>query len=364
MNSETGKRGFQNPLIICVFTAICAIAASFAVALGAVLFSCLFISLSAALFAVLICTRAKPIYLAVCPLSFAAGCVITVALGGGIALDILLLSFIAAGGALALCVMKKSERTSTVVAVAACFIACVVLSLLYVYLSGGNKFTPQAIKEYVLAKLDGVSSFYQELFRTYLLEPLKETDYYSSLIASGRFDESDFISLIGSAVYSLAALSIGIIIAAAQILGYICTCWFKVFVKKLGCELVLPSPRWEVYPTKITAIFYIVAYSVNALSFFFASDSGAMAFIGIAAQNIVIAVTPVMVYLGVSFMFGKRRGKIRIRGGAIAIFIIAFLLSPTLAISLIGFIGAIGLINLRRLEDADKNDEDNQNKSF
>lgn len=363
MNSD--KKGFQRPLRICIFTAICALAASLAIALGAILFSCLFLSLAAALFAVLIGMRAKPVYFAVCPLSFAAGCAVIAAFGGGIALDILLLSFVAAGGVLAACVMKKSSRTSTVVAVAACFIAAILLSLLYIYISGGNTFTPSAIKEYIHVKLDAVSAFYENFFRTYLLEPLRETDYYSSLISSGKLDESDIISLIGTGVYAIAQLSIGVVIAAVQILGYVCTCWFKLFMTKLGCELVLPSPRWEVYPTKITAIVYIVAYLFNTLALFFPSGTGIMALVGIAARNIVIGITPVMVYLGVSFIFGKRRPKrARPRGGAIVLFVVILLLSPSFAISLIGFIGAFGLINLRRLEAADKEDEDNQSKNF
>lgn len=347
------------PIKICIFALLSVLGAACAISFGLVLIFSTLISLAAAFFAVLAITRVNKGYFAVVPVSFALGCVIIKLLGGGAELDILMLSFIVAGGALALCVVKRSSRTSTIVVLSICFVVVLLAAFLYVYLSGGNKFAPSAIKEYILARLDGIAASFRDIAKTYILDPMKGTPYYDSLINSGEISEADILDLISGSVYSAALLSIGVVIAFVQVLGYVCTCWLRLFVKKQRCDVVLPSPRWEIMPTKITAFIYLIAYFANTVSFFFASSSSFMSILQIVALNIVIALTPVTAYLGISFIFGKnRRRRARIGVGMIVIFVLLLLFSPPLAVSLVSMIGTFGLINLYRAAEAEKNDRD------
>lgn len=340
-------------------------AAGKAVTLGisalAIVISFVLTAFSAGIFATFISMRVKAAYFLFCPAAFALGAVIISLLGGGLEKQMLLLSFIVAGAIGAVCINAKSSRTGTVIGIAFGAAICLLAAFIYAFVTAGNEFSIEAIKNFFTEKVkttqEQAENFVKEVFVPYL----RTINSYST--SNAAISETDLIEFASELVYTAAVLSPGIILMLLQIFGFITTCVFKYTVEKFCCDVVLPSPRWELYPTAITAWVYIVTYAIYAFSSLVSSFSGGGSnVVTIIAINIIITVFPVMIALGGAALFGKRKTmRFRINGGFIILLVLGAFIMPTMILAVISFVGAWSVIGRRKVEAAEEKKENDKN---
>ncbi|MBQ9510656.1 MAG: hypothetical protein IJR55_03060 [Clostridia bacterium] len=320
-------------------------------------------AISTGIFATFIVVRVRAIYFMFCPVAFAVGAVIISLFGGGIEKQLVLLSFIVAGAIGALCINGKSTRTGTVIGIAAGAALCLVAAFIYAYVSAGNEFSVDAIKTFFTDKVKSAQEQAENFVKEVFLPYLRTINSYST--SKTAISETDFIEFASDLIYTAAVLLPGIILMLLQIFGFVATCVFKYFVERLGCDVVLPSPRWELYPTSVTAWVYIVAYGIYAVSSLISSFSnGGSGIVTVIALNVILTVFPVMIWLGGSALFGKRRRvRFRIGGGFIILIILGVFIMPTMIVAVISFIGAWSVIGRRRADAAEEKKENDDNDS-
>ena len=322
--------------------------------------SAVLIALAAGIFATFIVTRANAVYFIFCPIAFAVGAVVISLLGGGLDKQILLISFIVTGAVAAISVNQKGSRTGTAAGIAAGAALCLIGALIYSYVSKGNEFSVNAIKDFLSAEEKAVEEQAKNFVTEYFLPYFRTLGEYSAV--KSPIDENVFTEFATNLVYTVSVLLPGITLMLLQIFGFITTCFFKHTVERLGYDVVLPSPRWELYPTSVTAWIYIAAYGIYAFSSLIASIAGAGGLIMIIALNVILTVFPVMFWLGGAALFGKRRKvRFRIGGGFILLILIGVLFIPAMVVSVISFIGAWMVIGQRRAEAAEEKKNDDEN---
>lgn len=346
--ANTPKKVRRSPALVCGLMALSVLAAALTLASGFMVIGAALITFGAALFSLLVLMRAPAAYIAVCPVSVALGCVVAALAGGGIPTYIMLVAFVALGGVLALCVSKKYAKTATVVALAACFGAAVIAVLIYLYLSGRNEFSPDAIKAYIDAKTDELLALSENITREELIPML------------GKFsvDADALVALVRAAVLSTVYMTPGLFIAAMQILGYLCCSWFLLFVKIESCDVIMPAPVWELYPTTVTAVIYIISYVV----YLFASLGSSVSVAEIIALNVSVTVAPPMLAVGMVMIFSGGRRRRRVNMLPVGILALLFIIQPVMAAVLLSMLGAFSVIARRRLEaKLSKNDDEKNN---
>ena len=119
MNEGGAGRRVASPVVPGTIMLLSAVLSAFGTAKGNVLMGLLLMMASAAMLALLICMRASLICCILCPVAVVTGSVIITVMGGGLDSVIVFCAFVAVGGVLALCTVKKSDRTGTVIAMSA-----------------------------------------------------------------------------------------------------------------------------------------------------------------------------------------------------------------------------------------------------
>lgn len=353
MNGDNRENKIKkaSPAAIALALLASSLACAVALVFGYYIIGTVLLTLSAGLMALLVSVRAPAVCFVVCPLSVAAAAVLSQLSGGDFTVVIIFLSFIWAGGILALCVSKDSTRTGTTVFIAAVLALFILTALIVIYLSEGNAFTPQAIREYVTAKVTAYKESFAAVINENFIEPLKSTEYYKSAVESGAIDD-DVISAYGAALAETSVLlSPGIIIMLLQAAAYLCTCWYTLSARLSHCEVVLPSPKWALYPTTVTVTVYFIAYMVYTVTYFLSMFSETGSTVGVVALNLILVTIPSMFAIGCRALFRRRSTRFARGGGAVTLVIILLIIfSPLLAVSLISFIGAFGVLAKRRAE--------------
>lgn len=305
----------------------------------------LLMTVASAALALLICMRAVVMCCVLCPISVALGSVIITVMGGGLESVILFCSFIAIGGVLALCVSKASDRTGTVVAMSFALAVMLIGALLAEYFAGGGEFSAEGLKTFIEGKTDALRSVIAEAYKNYM-------DAVANASAGVKIDAADLNAAAESTATAFIAILPGTLIASLQIICYIVTCWFTFFARKMRCEVILPSPRWELYPTMVTVIIFAVSSVVFAGAYVVALISSSGSVVGTVAYNLNLITMPAFFAIGFSAVFGKKAaGR---RGMAAFIFVVFAIVALQLAFMTIAIIGAIGVFVRRKAESADK----------
>ena len=337
MNNGMKEGGAGNrivsPAVPGIILVLSAALSALGLAKGSTLIGLLFMMASAAMLALLICMRAAVVCCVACPISVAAGSVIITIAGGGVDSVIAFCAFVAVGGMLALCVTKKSDRTGTVVAMSAALALMILIAF-----AAEEKIAVirTLIGDMVNAYADALKSMGQTIEDTYVKE-----------LKDGL--ANTFIVLLP-----------GFIIAILQVFCYFVTCIFKFSARKAHCEVILPSPRWELYPTMVTVIIYAVASLVLGISYLIAMFSSSGSVVQIVAYNLVLITSPVFAAIGVGVTMGKRSPAAPGRKGmSIFIFALFLIFATQIAYTMISIIGAIAVFVRRKAESAPKNDDEN-----
>lgn len=355
MNNGMKEGGEGNrivsPAVPGIILVLSAALSALGLAKGSALIGLLFMMASAAMLALLICMRAAVVCCVACPISVAAGSVIITIAGGGVDSVIAFCAFVAVGGMLALCVTKKSDRTGTVVAMSAALALMILIAFAAEYFSGCRAFSAEGIKAFVEEKIAVIRTLIGDMVNAYA----------DALKSMGQTIEDTYVKeLKDGLANTFIVLLPGFIIAILQVFCYFVTCIFKFSARKAHCEVILPSPRWELYPTMVTVIIYAVASLVLGISYLIAMFSSSGSVVQIVAYNLVLITSPVFAAIGVGVTMGKRSPAAPGRKGmSIFIFALFLIFATQIAYTMISIIGAIAVFVRRKAESAPKNDDEN-----
>ena len=249
---------------------------------------------------------------------------------GGVYPFALCLCAIPAG--IVLCLMIKKKQTKISVSLALLFIYAALFAgtFLLIYALAGFELSVSAIVKYF-------SDIVDEIFAIGManLAPTIE-----QLAKSAGVTTAEYEMVLSQTFDYIKVLLPAYFIAFVAVLAYISACAFKLFVKLVGCEIVLPDPKWETLPSSICAWVYIVSYTI----YIFTSFASKIGVFGIAANSIVAIFTPVMLLMGLKWILTKKN-----RGFVIAIFVGAMLFVGPLALNLLCFFGAHETLRRREI---------------
>lgn len=351
-NSGTGNR-IVSPTVPGILLLLFAVAAALCFVYGLWLFGIILMTTASAMLAIIICMKASVVSCIVCPLSAVLGSCLLTIFGKGVESVIAFCTFIAVGGVLAVCIINKSSRTGTVVAMSATAGFMLLASVAVLYFRAGGELSADGIIAFLDSKADAV--------RAPLIEQAE--DLSERLAALGyKVDTEGVREYINSLVSSVISLLPGLIIAALEIICWITTCFAKLFARKTHCEVILPSPRWELYPSMVTVIIYAVSCAIFAICYLVALFSSSGSTVGIVVYNLILVTAPVFIAIGFSSAFGARNPRMRGRRGMSAfIFVMLVLFAPQFALTLLAVIGAVGVFVRRKAESA-SNDDDSSDR--
>ncbi|MBQ7308914.1 MAG: hypothetical protein IJW87_01935 [Clostridia bacterium] len=265
---------------------------------------------------------------------------------------------------LASAVRKKSEKTSAVLGVCLTItIGYAIVSLIW-YASEGNSLVPSEM----LSKLNG----YFDSFKVPLAESVRASidslpeemlAYYAKYEITKEMLLEVSLEAMEASVDMAQMLLPGTIIFLAQVMAYFGVVSFEKTVRASRCDVLLPSVRWFLYPSRLSCTVYLVITSIYAITLFFAQAST----FTILVTNCWIALMPVMLACGFRSLCLRLKHP-RLRKTTIVIlilFVIGAFFLPDTALSfgvfLLTFMGAQDVSFSRAAEQSKKQFED-QNK--
>ena len=351
MNEGGAGRRVASPVVPGTIMLLSAVLSAFGTAKGNVLMGVLLMMASAAMLALLICMRASLICCILCPVAVVTGSVIITVMGGGLDSVIVFCAFVAVGGVLALCTVKKSDRTGTVIAMSASFALMLLIALIAEYFMSGGVFSAEGVKAFAEGKINVIRTAISDMVNAYA-ETLKGMGQ--------TVDKSDVKELAKTLADSFIMLMPGLMIAFLQIFCYFVTCIFTFSARKARCEVIIPSPRWELYPTMVTVIIYAVSIVLFGITYIFASASSSGSVVNIVAYNLVLITSPVFAATGVGMLAEKKSPMVYGRRGMfIFMFVILLVFAPQITYTMVSIFGAVAVFIKRRAESLPKNDDDN-----
>ena len=342
MNEGGAGRRVASPVVPGTIMLLSAVLSAFGTAKGNVLMGLLLMMASAAMLALLICMRASLICCILCPVAVVTGSVIITVMGGGLDSVIVFCAFVAVGGVLALCTVKKSDRTGTVIAMSASFALMLLIALIAEYFMSGGVFSAEGVKAFAEGKINVIRTAISDMVNAYA-ETLKGMGQ--------TVDKSDVKELAKTLADSFIMLMPGLMIAFLQIFCYFVTCIFTFSARKARCE---------VYPTMVTVIIYAVSIVLFGITYIFASASSSGSVVNIVAYNLVLITSPVFAATGVGMLAEKKSPMVYGRRGMfIFMFVILLVFASQITYTMVSIFGAVAVFIKRRSESLPKNDDDN-----
>lgn len=229
-----------------------------------------------------------------------------------------------AGIMLASMIKKKQTKISVSLALTILYIVFFALVFLAVYLLGGNEFSVSAIFGYFSDKIDAVKDA--------VLAEESVRELVEMYAQSYEMTAEEYVEVY---MTSLKLFVPAAFITFLAILSYITACFFKLFTKISGCEIILPDPKWETLPSLFCAWTYAISYTVYIGSYVVAMlSSGSTGVLYIASYSLVMIFSPVMLLMGAKWI--ARQPK---RGVIIAVFVFGFLFMGSIAVNILAFFG-------------------------
>lgn len=242
-----------------------------------------------------------------------------------------------AGIILAVLIKKKQSKMNAVVALNILYIILFSLLFIVFYLLAGNKFSFSAIINYFSESVDSLNA----AFRNEFSEAIEKLAVRSGVSSSAIYAETD--SYFATIKYTLPA----IFTVFFGIVAYITASIFKLGTRISKCELLLPDPKWEVLPSFISAIVYLVAYLIYSVAALF---SGSVGVTEVVCNNIIMILYPLMVLMGLKWLFSRRRS-----GAITAIFVVAIIFFSSFALPILSFIGVWNVFRRNEFNKSKKN---------
>lgn len=286
-------------------------------------------------------------------LFFASGKSLTLALFGAILVLGALLLSVAVG--------KKSAKTSAVLTVGATVSLGYILVAALMYAAQGGSLAVSDLFDKLNAAFDSVKAVMADLIRESINALPEEMPAYYAKYEITREMLLETSLLMMESVLDMAQLLLpGCFLFLVQFMAYIGVASFEKTARLFRCDVILPEPRWRLYPTQISCIVYILITSAYLLSSFFASVST----FSILMMNFWIALMPVMIACGFNGLIMRLRHP-RFRKSMIFILILfaagcLFMTSTALPLGvfMLTFMGAQDVSLARTAEAAERRNRD------
>lgn len=244
-----------------------------------------------------------------------------------------------AGVLTAVMLKKKSSKISLVVALELAFAILFGATFLAGYAADGNELSVAAVVAYF-------GNIVDTLKETVLKNLGEDEEVILTLMKLFETeDKAVFEAMFGAMFDEFKLLLPALLISVMGVIAYLTAFFFKLGTRLANCELLLPDPRWETLPSRISAVLYSLAYvgyTMISMLGLFSSLSGGLYLVFIVCNSIVIILSPLMLLMGAKWLFSLRN-----RGMITALFVIGLLFMPSLAIMILAFFG-VREIFLRR----------------
>ena len=237
-------------------------------------------------------------------------------------------------------VKKKSEKISVTVSLDVLYTVLFTALFLAVYLLAGNEFSVAAITKY----FGDIVNVLKDSF-VHNIEADEET-MVTFMEFLGAKTREDFIAAMDAVFNTFQLILPALIIATMGVIAYLTATVFKLGTALARCELVLPDPKWQTVPTKMSAFIYAASYILYSVVSLFSSDMNVFLLV---CYSIVIVLTPLMLLMGIKWI-----GRLRKKGVFIVLFVFGALFMGSLAFMVLSFFGV--LETLRRRSERNKNE--------
>jgi hypothetical protein len=286
-------------------------------------------------------------------LFFASGKSVTIALFGAILVLGALLLSVAVG--------KKSAKTSAVLTVGVTVSLCYILVSLLMYAAQGNSLAISDLFDKLNGAFDSIKVLMADLIRDSVNALSEEMmAYYAKYEITREMLLETSLMTMESFLDMAQLLLPGCFLFLVQFMAYIGVSAFEKTARIFRCDVILPEPRWRLYPTQISCIIYILVTSAYLLSGLFASASTFL----ILMMNFWIALMPVMIACGFNGLIMRLKHP-RFRKSMIFILVLfaagCLFMTETalsLGIFMLTFMGAQDVSLARTAEAAERKNRD------
>ncbi len=330
----------QKPLILMIFMCLVALLAALVIWGGGILFAVIALLAMSGVFAVMYLTARSPLL----PLLGASLSVMLLQIIGGFAASLSGLILLIAALAISYQVRKSAPKTSVMIIVSLVIgIGSVLVAAIFYAMEGGSLAPSDLLDEYH-AFFKEVKVAFAAQVRT-MIEAMDDSTlalYAQMGITEAALLES-YLGTMEDAVDLVQLLMPGALVFVLQLFAYAVIAVFRLVAKVCGMEALMPTLHWNLMPTQISCIFYLVAAALYMIGLFFVSETSAFMVI---MANLWLVLLPVMLLCGFRVLF-KRLGHPMYRAGTgmtIALFVMGLFFVPSIAIQLalfmLSFLGA------------------------
>ena len=164
-----------------------------------------------------------------------------------------------------------------------------------------------------------------------------------------------YLDSVEAALDIVQLLLPGILICVFQLLAYVEISAFRISARMARVDALLPAPKWNLIPTQVSCVVYIVISILYVLVSFFASMESLFI---IVLLNLWISLLPTMLFCGLRvFFFRLKHPMYRMKTGLIlAVFVFGLFLMPSmvllLALFMLSFLGAQTISTMHAMESA------------
>lgn len=241
---------------------------------------------------------------------------------GGILPGIMCVFAVPAGILISVMIKKRSTKMSLVASLDVLYILLFAGSFLLVYLLDGYEFSVNAI----ISHYSEVMEYIEEA----MLESM-EGEVMTELAHSLRLTEQELLELINAFMDEMKLTMPAIIISSIGVVAYVTAAFFKLGTVICGCELLLPDPRWETLPSKISAWCFAISYIAYSFSTMFLQS---LSVISLVSYSIVIIFSPIMMLMGIKWI-----SSLRSKGLVVTLFVFGSMFMLPLAVVILAFFG-------------------------
>ncbi|MBE6665494.1 MAG: hypothetical protein E7603_04615 [Ruminococcaceae bacterium] len=196
---------------------------------------------------------------------------------------------------LAYAVRKKSAKTSAVLVVSITVTVGYLIVMAVFYAAEGGSLALEDLFEKLNGLGDSVKIYLADVI-TQSVDAISEEilAYYAKHdITKEMLLEASLLAMEDSVDWMKLLLP-GYFVFLVQVMGYFGVIAFEKTVRIARCEAVLPEIHWQLYPTQVSCVIYIVITTVYIITSVFFSNSSFAVFI----TNFWLALMPVMIGCG------------------------------------------------------------------
>ncbi|MBP3918859.1 MAG: DUF2232 domain-containing protein [Clostridia bacterium] len=224
------------------------------------------------------------------------------------------LLFLPAGAVLSLCMLKRKNKSTAVLAVGAAFGITVFVFFLIRYMAQHGTIAPAALLESFNTGFEAVRtellSMVKALAQNAILKDSAYAEYYTDA----------YITSVTNAIVDSAKLSIpAIAIVVCECIGYLCVSLYQLLVKLFRCSVLLPR-AYRITMTRFSGVLFMIAYFINMFS-----GTKNLSLFQITAGNLAAILMPGLFLMGLRSLARRAKSPLRRRSFIITAVVLVLL---------------------------------------